>query len=251
MRRSDTWRSSKFEHRGGRLRASLNGKEVALGSRLAADLVAQFYSTSLPEYACGDLVDLGCGKAPLFGVYDRRTRSVTLVDWGSSLHENPHLDLVQDLNSPLHLPSDSFDTVLLSDVLEHIREPAGLMQEIARILRPGGALLMNVPFLYGLHEVPHDYFRYTHFALSSLAESAGLEVKLLEPLGGWLDVMTDLSSKVLVAAHLGLLARLAQAACFRFDRTQLGRRLQARTAQVFPLGYCMVAVRPPLSMQVG
>ena len=52
----------------------------------------------------------------------------------------------------------TFDTVVASQVFEHLHNPREAAVEAARVLRPGGRLLVAVPFLYWLHATPHDYF---------------------------------------------------------------------------------------------
>jgi 2-polyprenyl-3-methyl-5-hydroxy-6-metoxy-1,4-benzoquinol methylase len=248
MKAAETWVSTKYEFAGhDRLRASRDPEQVSVSSRLIADLVASFYARAVPEHASGDLLDLGCGKAPMFELYRRYVESVTLVDWENSLHPNPHLDLVQDLNSPLELTSNRYQTVILSDVLEHIRRPQELMGEIARVLAPGGVLLMNTPFLYWLHEQPHDYYRYTTYALADFVAAAGLELVELGPVGGAPEVLADMVSKLFVRVPvLGpLAARLAQAVTMWFVGTEVGRTVSVRSGQLFPLGYRLVARKPP------
>jgi SAM-dependent methyltransferase len=135
--------------------------------------------------------------------------------------------------------------VVLSDVLEHVPQPELLWHEMARLLAPGGHALINVPFMYGLHEVPHDYGRYTEFALRRFAAQAGLQVALLEPVGGSLDVWADMLAKHLVRLPLlgTMLAMWVQGMVRVFDNTVVGRRLARRSGQRFPLGYFMVATR--------
>lgn len=246
MRNADRWTESKYVLRRGRLQASRDRAEVGVGSRLVSDLVAAFYQDALPRHARGRLADLGCGKAPLYGTYRPLVSSVTCIDWPQSVHASPYVDLPADLGRPLPLPDASFDTVILSDVLEHVPEPQALVGEIARLLAPGGTLLLNLPFLYGVHEAPHDYGRYTEHALRRFAQRAGLQVLQLQPLGGSLHVMADLLAKHL--AHLplagGLLASAVQGVVALADRFAWGRRLAQATGARFPLGYCMVAGKP-------
>lgn len=182
---------------------------------------------------------------PLYGLYRTRVSEVTCVDWPQSAHASPHLDAAVDLNEALPFADGRFDTIVLSDVLEHLAEPAVLWREMARVLAPGGRLLLNTPFLYGVHEAPHDYARYTEFGLRRLAEQAGLEVLLLRPMGGSLHVMADLLAKHLAQLPLfgALLAAATQGAVALLDRTPLGRRIAARTQARFTLGHFMVVTK--------
>jgi len=114
---------------------------------------------------------------------------------------------------------------------------------MSRILVPGGKTLLNVPFLYWLHEQPHDYYRYTEFALRRFARLSGFEVLVLQPVGGAPEVLTDILAKH--AARLGWGgARLAAAistACQAFIHTSIGNRISSKTGAVFPIAYFMVA----------
>ncbi|MFT3789796.1 MAG: class I SAM-dependent methyltransferase [Rudaea sp.] len=74
----------------------------------------------------------------------------------------------------------TFDTVLLLEVLEHVAEPARVLSEIERVLKSGGVLLLSMPFLYPLHDAPHDYQRYTAPGLKYAVVRAGLDC--IEPL---------------------------------------------------------------------
>lgn len=198
-RRLKEWRPTKFTRNNkGVLSASRDPSEVSIGSRLPADLAAKWYDSTIEEFAKGKLLDLGCGKAPLYGTYERYVSEVVLADWASSYHENELLDVVCDITKKLPFKDGEFDTVILSDVLEHVPNPADLMCELRRILKPGGAILMNVPFMYWVHEAPHDYNRYTEFMIRKLAEDEGMGVAKLEVLGGGWAVLIDLLSKLFV-----------------------------------------------------
>lgn len=165
---------------------------------------------------------------------------------GNSLHQNPYLDKEQDLNQPIAFPDASFDTIVLSDVLEHIRRPEELIREMYRILAPGGRVIMNVPYYYGLHEQPFDYYRYTQYALRAMTEDAGFKVEELESIGGVPEIMTDLFSKTVRGVPVvgRPLARFAQAFTGWFVRGGLGAKLSRRTANDFPFGYALVLQKP-------
>lgn len=246
MRNRSEWKPSKFVYRGGRLRASPDPDEVAVGSRLTADIVAGFYDRNLRQFAAGRLLDLGCGKVPLYEAYRDLTTDNVCVDWANTLHKNPYLDHELDLTEPLPFESGSFDTVILSDVLEHIPVPELLWGEMARVLAPGGRVIMNVPFLYQLHEQPNDYYRYTEFALRRFVDVSGLRLVKLEPTGGAPEVLIDIVAKViLVVPAVGRpISRAIQAMASGVGRTGLGRRVTRATNRRFPLGYFLIAERP-------
>ena len=160
------------------------------------------------------------------------------MDWEGSLHKNPLLTHTHDINQPLPLCDDSFDTVLLSDVLEHIYDPFALTHEIHRVLNTGGTLIGNTPFLYRVHEAPDDFFRYTEHALSRMLSDAGFRDAKIIPIGDEFDVIVDILGKVIVAVPgLGhTTARVLQRAWFR-----LWAPFRCRFRKSSPLGYFFIA----------
>jgi SAM-dependent methyltransferase len=242
MKNIELWHPTKFVYRNGKLQASRNPKEVSISSRFVVNLVANHYELYLKDHVTGDLIDLGCGKVPLYDAYKSHTTSCTCADWESTLHKNPYLDLTADLNKPLPFPSEKFDTIILSDVLEHIAKPDDLWREMYRILKPGGKLILNVPFFYKLHEVPHDYFRYTKYALQNFADSSGLKLILLKEIGGLPEVLIDLTGKFFYNIPIigKILSRLLQEIGNFFSRTHFGKKLTAKTKDQYPLGYFMI-----------
>jgi SAM-dependent methyltransferase len=195
MRNVENWKPTKFEMHGGNFRASRDPSRVGISSRLIIDLIAREYQDAIPKYCSGKLLDLGCGHVPLYSAYKEIIDENICIDWAESLHQNEFLDVIHDLTKPLPLDSESFDTVVCSDVLEHIPTPAAAIQEISRVLKPGGVLLLNVPFMYWVHEAPYDFHRYTEFALKRLCEISDLDVIQLNPVGGPVDVIADISAK--------------------------------------------------------
>jgi SAM-dependent methyltransferase len=168
------------------------------------------------------------------------------VDWQQSLHASPHLDLTADLNGRLPFDDRTFDTILLTDVLEHVAEPMQLICEIARLLRPAGKLIMGVPFLYWLHEEPYDYYRYTEHALRRFCQRSALTVVELEPYGGLPEVLIDLSSKglELLPRPLSVCLRPIHTCASMVSRTFVSRKLSEWSKKTFPLGYILVAQKP-------
>lgn len=240
MKKSETWEESKFIQ-GADGRWIANRSHVPVTSLLTADRAAHHYTTAIQAHARGALADLGCGAVPLYAIYRDRVTSVTCIDWPQTRHEARHVDLFADLNEPLEGLDASFDTVVASDVIEHLHTPLALFDSAARMLRPGGALIVGVPFLYWLHEQPHDHHRYTEFALERMVTAAGLETVSLERWGGGPEVVADLACKMAGRGRRGrLVYRLAAWALRRGSV----RQLSARSERTMPLGYLLVARKP-------
>src|SRR5262249_17529345 len=92
----------------------------------------------------------------------------------------------------------SFDTVFSTQTLEHVEQPHQAMAEMARVLLPGGYLILTAPQSWRLHEKPYDFFRYTRFGLQYLVEQNGLRVVHLLPQGGaWATVGQIINNAVL------------------------------------------------------
>ena len=246
MQNQEKWKPSKFIYKNGKLRASKDAKEVNIGSRLNVELIADFYQSNLRLHAKGKLLDLGCGKVPLYAAYKEFITDNICVDWSNTFHKNEYLDYELDLTKKLPFNDNEFDTIILSDVLEHIPVPELLWVEMTRILTMNGKIIMNVPFYYWLHEQPHDYYRYTEFALRRFAQNCGLRLVQLEPTGGAPEIMTDIFAKnILRLPKLGRsLSLIAQWVTLRFIRTKLGKRISVATSSNFPLGYFLVAEKP-------
>jgi len=135
----------------------------------------------------GLLLDVGCGQMPykelLISSPTKITKYVGLDILNSSIHGNtPDLTWV---NGRIPLLDQSVDSAICTEVLEHCPDPASVLQEIYRVLRPGGNLFLTVPFLWPLHEVPFDEYRYTPFSLKRhLADCSFSNIKITA-LGGW------------------------------------------------------------------
>ncbi len=238
---SARWTETKFVVRGARVRAG-RAPHVSPASTALVELLGASLVPMVREHLGGDVVDLGCGDAPLLGVYGPGSATTTLVDWPSSVHQSALVDVYADLGSGLPFTDACFDAALLSDVLEHVPNPAGLLSEARRVLRPGGVLVGSVPYLYGLHEEPYDFQRLTRHGLRRHLELAGFDVVHLAPYGGPWDVVVDLLGKQLAGLRRPgrVLARGLQLLWLRARTAPVLRRLVLRRADEFPLGYVFV-----------
>lgn len=133
------------------------------------------------------VLDAGAGDAPyrpLWAHVDYRT-----ADFGKVGKPYAELDYVCDLTS-IPVADNSFDVVLLTQVLEHLPEPRAVLTELARVLRPGGRLWLSTPLFYEEHEVPYDFHRYTSYGLREHIERAGLAVEQIDWLEGFLGTVS-------------------------------------------------------------
>ncbi|CAN7404030.1 MULTISPECIES: methyltransferase domain-containing protein [unclassified Variovorax] len=243
MKNRDHWKPTKFDWKSGRLKGARDPVELGVGSRLVADLVAVQYQSHLKTNARGRLLDLGCGKVPLYSAYAPYVSEIVCVDWAPG----EHVDLQCDLSQPLPFDSNRFDTIILSDVLEHIPEPELLWSEMTRVLAPAGKIIMNVPFYYLVHEHPHDYYRYTNFALERFVKMNEMTLVRMSAIGGIVEIIADLFAKIVTKLPLigRALAMLIQTLAWHFHKTRLGARVAAISSRHFPLGYFVIAARKP------
>jgi SAM-dependent methyltransferase len=176
-------------------------------------------------------------------VYKGLVSDYVWADWPNSQHQRFQLDREVNLNNPLPFANAEFETILLSDVLEHIAEPDQLFREMVRILRPGGYIILGVPFMFYLHEEPHDYFRYTKFKLADFATKNGVVPVEIKEVGGAFDTLSELAS-LLVGAIWKPLARVPYHGWLLAKKIPAVQRLNARGAWRFPLAYIAVYRKP-------
>lgn len=140
----------------------------------------------------GRVLDVGCGNRPYEGLFASATSYLGL----DAIREAGRPDAL-GLAWALPVRSGAFDTVVSFQTLEHLEEPAGAIAEMARVLRPGGHLVLTAPQAWRVHEAPHDFFRYTPFGLRHLAAKAGLEPLSVATQGGvWTSIASMLNNAV-------------------------------------------------------
>ncbi len=122
----------------------------------------------------GRLLDVGCGRKPYHALFADHVESYWGVDFPVTMVNSYKSATQADaFANCLELPfqNDSFDTVLSTQVLEHVPDPRLLIAEMARVLRPGGVLILSAPMTWPLHEEPYDFYRYTTYGLKNLLHS--------------------------------------------------------------------------------
>jgi SAM-dependent methyltransferase len=205
------------------------------------------YELLLPlirQVARGKFIDLGCGSAPFWYAVVEQVESYHGVDlWPRSdkatfAGDIQNLGMVQD---------SSYDSAICIEVLEHLPEPGQAVATIQRILKPGGIVVISVPHLSRLHDLPHDYFRFTEYGLRYLLEQAGLEVVSIQTKGGLFTFLAHQLSTLLVAVAWSLPPLKAPLLTLNRFFLVLGAFYAdriLRTAKTFPQGYIVVARKP-------
>lgn len=191
------------------------------------------------------VADVGAGDGPYRELFEHA--SYTSIDWENSPHEGTGgVDVVAPADD-IPLPDERFDAVLCTQVLEHVPEPPAVLAELRRILRSGGRLYLTVPLVWELHEMPHDYYRYTPPALRHLLGSVGFAEVTIEPRN---DCFTTLAQLMLNVRHAmgraadGLDARRAEAGELLAELApELAKLAPLDAERILPLGYAVTALR--------
>ena len=134
----------------------------------------------------GELLDIGCGGKPYEDLILPHVTRYVGFDHPDTRHDRQKVDV---WGSATDLPFEdrSFDTVVAFQVLEHVEEPGTMVAEAFRVLRPGGVFIVTTPFMWGVHEEPRDFYRYTEYGLRHLLSTAGFtEIEIEAVSGVWM-----------------------------------------------------------------
>lgn len=155
--------------------------------KISATLLQAKLEQLARQYAQGHLVDIGCGTRPYESIFSAYVTDYFGVDWegASEAHYGAatKADLYADCTNT-GLDSESFDTLLSTQVMEHIYDTNAYLGECYRLLKKGGMGIYSVPFVWETHAEPFDYYRFTRYSLEKLFVQHGFVVEKIEPVGG-------------------------------------------------------------------
>lgn len=129
----------------------------------------------------GHVLDVGCGQRP-YEVWSQKGPGGVTQYTGLDLAPGPGVDIVVGPSDIWPLADASVDAIVFTQVLEHVANRPHILSEMARVLRPGGRILLTVPFIFMAHGLPHDYARFTVAGVRSMFE-ADYEVTEIVQLG--------------------------------------------------------------------
>lgn len=199
---------------------------------------------AIARHASGAVLDAGCGSMPYRSAIERHATSYDGLDVELRSASVRYHCSITDMEP---VSDGSYDTVLCSEVLEHVPDPTAAVAEIKRVLRPDGKLILTVPFLGRLHEEPHDYYRFTKHGLAVLLEAATLELEDITPTGSIGALLGHQISTLIIGAtwHVPIVRWLAFAlnVLFVVLPSLLLDRALGPIRNKMPLGYVVVASR--------
>jgi SAM-dependent methyltransferase len=181
-------------------------------NRLSYRRFAGALTYAADRYAHGCLVDIGCGRKRWEPIFAPHVTSHIGVDHVQKMYEGH--ERVDVIATAYEVPLDdgSADTVLMTEVLEHLEDPRRGLAEGRRLLAPGGHLIATSPLFWPVHD-RRDFFRYTPQAWRYLLGETGFEVVEIVPLGGAWSTISLEFSYALERYRRSLLAPIVDALC--------------------------------------
>ena len=146
-----------------------------------SELNAWLAETAVP-FARGSMLDYGCGAKPYEALFRASIDQYTAAD--VAVAAGAHLDLLIEPGQALPVDDGIFDTVLSTQTLEHVPDPTFYLSEAARVLKPGGRLILTAPMLWRHHEQPYDFQRFTRYGIKNLLLNAGFSIVRIDACGG-------------------------------------------------------------------
>ena len=138
------------------------------------------------KYISGKTLDLGAGSAKYRNIVKQKVSEYITFD----MIPGPYIDVVGNvLNLPFE--NETFDTIISTQVLEHVEKPWIMIKEIHRVLKKNGICILTAPFLAPYHKDPHDYFRYTTEGMESLFKNQGFKIIECNSYGGPFSVISE------------------------------------------------------------
>lgn len=127
------------------------------------------------KHITGITLDIGCGCKPYANLFTTEKYIGMDIEVSGHKHTDSHIDVFYD-GATIPFENNYFDSIVCFEVLEHVFNPDIFLKEANRVLKPGGAAIFTVPFIWDEHEQPFDYARYSSFGLKYLFENCGFTI---------------------------------------------------------------------------
>lgn len=167
----------------------------------------QVAKSVIHRYVRGRVLDAGCGDMPYKNIILKVASSYDSLDIEKRASGITYIGDIQNMKM---IADSQYDSAICFSVLEHAKDPAEAINELHRILKSSGILVLSAPHLSRLHEVPNDFFRFTKYGLSNLFEKAGFKILEINPDGGFFSFFGHQWSTFFVLPfwHIPIIGRL-------------------------------------------
>lgn len=140
----------------------------------------------------GRILDFGCGSKPYRSLFTKASEYVGVdIENEGHNHDTEDVDFYYD-GVTLPFEKEMFDSILCSEVLEHVPDIDTILNELNRVLVFGGKLLITVPFVWPEHELPFDFRRFTVNGLSQIVKDHGFEIQKVNTSGTFIEVIMQM-----------------------------------------------------------
>lgn len=123
----------------------------------------------------GRMLDFGCGSKPYRELFDVAFYIGADIAVSGHDHSNENIDVYYD-GKTLPFGDNEFDSIFSSEVFEHVFNLDEILDELRRVLKPNGKMLITLPFVWDEHEIPYDFARYTSFGITHILQQKGFQV---------------------------------------------------------------------------
>lgn len=135
----------------------------------------------------GRVLDLGAGTAKYKEIIKKNAIDYIACD----VKKNENINILCDVTN-LNFPPESFDTVISTQVFEHIDNPFTVAREIKKVLKTGGNAIITAPFMFPIHADPKDNFRFSKEGLEEIFGSLGFKIIDSGVFGGFFMVISEM-----------------------------------------------------------
>lgn len=144
------------------------------------------------SYISGRVLDIGAGEMDRYKDLFKYKEKINM-----DISKGKNVDVVGSADN-IPFSDDSFDSVLCTQVFEHLKYPNKAASEIFRVLKKDGVVLITVPQTNELHEEPNDFFRYTKYGIRSIFEDAGFKTVIFNQRGGYYSNIAQIKTRRLM-----------------------------------------------------